>query len=144
MPKFGYNDIRAITQQLEMGFRCFYHRETGELLFFPDELRYPDIDMDAWAHVIEKFSRDSSSYKEVDPITSQDSLRIMADFVEQMHGNNRLRDRLTDTLNRKHPFRNFKAIIDNSGDYRQQWFEYKDARLMELARERIERDKIDP
>jgi hypothetical protein len=143
MPKFEHKDIREITQLLDTGFRCFYHRETGDLLSFPDEFKHIGMDTEPWTEEMEKFEADPFSYKEVEPIRSQDSFSIMADFAEQMTGNNRLQIRLIDALNRKHPFRNFKFIIDNSGDYRQQWFAYRDSRLMEFVRERLERDEDD-
>jgi hypothetical protein len=140
MPNFDQARIREITQELEMGFRCFFHKETGELLSFPDEFKYPGQDLDAWAEDIEKFETDPFSSTEVEPIHSDDSFQIMADFAEQLRGDVRLQDRLVNALNRKHPFRNFKFIIDNSGKYREQWFEYKDARLMQLVKDRVERD----
>jgi len=42
-------------------------------------------------------------------------LELWQDFAEQLQGDDKL----------KHPFRHFKFIIDNSGQYRQQWFEFK-------------------
>jgi len=41
-------------------------------------------------------------------------------------------------LSRKHPFRNFKNIIDNSGPYRQELFDYKSQRYIEWVKDLIE------
>jgi hypothetical protein len=140
MRAFTNQEIKEIAQQLEGGFRCFYHLETRALLFVPDELKHYGMDLDAWADELEKLEEDFTSYKEIEALDSRESFQIMADFAEGLKGANRLQERLIDALNKKHPFRNFKYIIDNSGDYRDRWFEYKDARLIELVKERLESD----
>lgn len=40
--------IKDIAGNLECGFKCFVHRRTGDLKFFPGFDQYPDIDIDAW------------------------------------------------------------------------------------------------
>ena len=140
MRSFTKQEIKEIAQQLEGGFRCFYHRGTGALLFVPDELKHYGMDLEAWDDEMEKLEEDFTSYKEIEALDSRESFQIMAEFAEGLKGANRLQERLIDALNKKHPFRNFKYIIDNSGEYRDRWFEYKDARLMELVRERLESD----
>lgn len=32
-------------------------------------------------------------------------------------------------MNKRRPFREFKFVIDNSGIYREQWFDFKNAQL---------------
>jgi len=56
---------------------------------------------------------------------SSESIEIMEEFMNQLADNNKLKDRLINVLNRKKPFREFKFEIDNSGIYRQQWFDIK-------------------
>jgi hypothetical protein len=40
-------------------------------------------------------------------------------------------------LSKKHPFRNFRNIIDNSGEYRQVWFEFKEKKYIEYVKRQI-------
>ena len=67
-----------------------------------------------------------------------ESLRIMEGFIyslpDQAH---ELKTRLTQALNNAKPFRNFKYIIDNSGQYREQWFAFKSQQLIELVKIRL-------
>lgn len=142
MPKFADTDIQEIAQQFDCGFRCFYHRQTGELLFIPDELKHVGMDLEAWSEEQEKLENDYDSYEEIEQLQTNDSFQIMADFAEQLSGNERLRNQLITALNNKHPFRNFKFIIDNSGSYRQQWFDFKNARLINWVRERLNTDTL--
>ena len=140
MRAFTKQEIREIADQLEMGFRCFYHRETGALVFIPDEFKHVGMDTEAWDEEMEKLEEDYTSYREIEALHSSESFRIMADFAEGLRGANRLQDRLIDALNNKHPFRNFKYIIDNSGEYREIWFDYKNARMIELVSGRLKGD----
>jgi hypothetical protein len=94
MPKFTDKDIHEIAQQLDCGFRCFYHQQTGELLFIPDELKHVGMDLEAWSEEQEKLENDFDSYEEIEQLQSSDNFQIMADFAEQLSGNERLRKQL--------------------------------------------------
>lgn len=48
-----------------------------------------------------------------------------------------LQEKLINALNRSKPFSNFKWIIDNSGDYRQKWFDFKNQKYIEWVEEKI-------
>ena len=61
----------------------------------------------------------------------------MADFAENVDSI-KLRESLINALNKKHPFQNFKWIIDNSGPYRQKWFDFKNQRLIEWVKDQLE------
>ena len=51
----------------------------------------------------------------------------MLDFAESVDNVN-LQERLINSLNKSKPFRNFKWQIDNSGNYLQKWFDFKNNR----------------
>ncbi len=84
--------IKEIVEQLDCGFRCFWHKTDGELLFFPDTLKQYDMDTEAWSEEMEKFDNNFDEYK---------------------------------------------FAIDNSGEYRQKWFEFKDRKLQEWVTDRF-------
>lgn len=68
--------------------------------------------------------------------SSRESFKIMEDFVETI-GDWRLRGRLSEVLSERKPFKNFKWHIDNSGTYRQKWFDFKNTRVCEWVAEQI-------
>ena len=80
-------------------------------------------------------------YHEIPKMESHESFDLMTDFTETVDNDN-LRDSLINALNRKHPFRNFKWIIDNSGSYRQQWFDYKNQRLIQWVKDQLDASDI--
>jgi hypothetical protein len=49
-----------------------------------------------------------------------------------------LKNDLINALHRSKPFRNFKHIIDNAGDYREAWFEYKLQWQMQYVQEQLD------
>lgn len=137
MESLTKEQIKEIAEQLDCGFRCFWHRQNGELVFVPDTLRYPDIYIDAWTDEMEKLDNNFGDYREIAQLESRDSFEIMADFVETLSDSNRLKDILIDSLSKKKPFSRFKYVIDNSGEYRQKWFDFKNMRLQEWVKKRF-------
>ncbi len=131
--------IKEIAEQLDCGFRSFVHKENGELLFTPDTLRHPDMDLDAWSEENEKLDNNFMDYLEIEPLESRDSFQIMADFAESLTDSNKLKEKLFNALNRRGPFREFNFVIDNSGEYREEWFKFKDQKLRDWVQENIDR-----
>jgi hypothetical protein len=139
MPTFTKQQIKEISEQLMLGFRAFYHRQTGELIFVPNEFKYPDIDTAAWQDELDKLDEHFINYCEVEAMESRDSFQVMEDFADQV-SDTRLQSKLFDALNKRHPFREFKFVIDNSGEQRERWFEFRDKRYYEWTEQQLERN----
>lgn len=80
---------------------------------------------------------DFSDYVEIEPMKSHESFEIMTDFVETLSDSNQLKYKLINALNKKKPFKEFKFIIDNSGDYRQKWFDFKNESIQKWVIDRF-------
>ena len=48
MLTFTKEQIKEITDQLDTGFRAFYHKVSGELIFVPDTDKYYGMETEAW------------------------------------------------------------------------------------------------
>jgi len=131
--------IKEIAENLDMGMRCFYHLKTGEIEATPDFLNsdWFGQNTEPWQEILDKLDENWSDYFEFEKMASHESFEIMADFAETVDNQN-LQDRLFKALNGSKPFRNFKWEIDNSGEYRQKWFDYKNQRLIEFVKNQIE------
>ena len=136
MPTFTKEQLKEISEQLDCDFRAFYHKQTGDLIFVPDYNKFYDIDKRAWQDEFDKLDKHFSDYHEIDAMEARDSFQVMGDFAEQVT-DTRLRDKLITALNRKKPFREFKFTIDNAGEYRQSWFDFKNKRYIEWVEEQI-------
>jgi hypothetical protein len=129
MPTLTEQQRKEIAEQLDCGFRSFWHKPTAELLFVPDLNNNPFTDTEFFEDDLEKLDNNFGDYIEIEKPTSSDSFQIMANFTEQLKDNEKLKNELIKALNKKKPFREFKFVIDNSGIYRQQWFDFKNAQL---------------
>jgi Uncharacterised protein family (UPF0158) len=138
MLTFTKEQIKEIAEQLDCGFRAFYHKQTGELIFVPDTYKHIGMDIDAWQEDFDKLDENFIDYNEIKAMESSDSFQVMADFTEQLT-DSRLREKLVTALNKRKPFREFKFVIDNSGKYRQSWFDFKDKRYIEWTEEQLKR-----
>lgn len=132
------NQIKEIASQLDCGFRCFVERNTGELVFIPDADKYPDMEVETWSNEIEKIESDYNDFAEIEPLESRDTFTIMSQFVESVNDMD-LKNKLITALNKRSPFREFKFVIDYSGESRQKWFDFKNHKIQDWVRENIKR-----
>jgi hypothetical protein len=137
--KLSEEQIREIAENLDMGMRCFCHLKTGEIETTPDfnQSDWFGLDTEPWQETLDKLDENWGDYFEFEKMTSHESFEIMADFAETVD-NHYLQDRLINALNKPKPFRNFKWEIDNSDEYRQKWFDFKNQRIIEFVKTQIE------
>jgi len=74
-------------------------------------------------------------YISIEPLETNESFRIMEKYAEQLD-NSEFRTQVVNALYNRKPFVNFKKIVDNS-TFRQEWFDFKNARLQEYVKSMI-------
>ncbi len=137
--------VHDIAQELDCGFRCFLHSATGELLSLPPEAIDGNMDAEFFEEDVKKLEGNLGAYYEIPRMESHDFFRVMEEFAEELTDNPRLQTRLLDALGQRKPFRGFKDIIDDSGEYREMWFNFKSQKLEDWVREKSqEPEPIDP
>ncbi len=133
--------IQEIAEQLDCGFRAFCHKATGKLIFIIDSSKFPVVD---WEEEEEQdqaaIEANREDYIEIEAMGSSDSYRVMVDFAEQLP-DARLREKLLGALHKRGPFREFKYVIDNSGDFREAWFAYKNQRYVDWVNQQLAVDE---
>ena len=130
MTTLSKENIKEIAEQMDMGFNAFIHKETGELIFVPDIEQLYGTNLEGWEEEFDKLKKNRKKFVEIEKMQSNDSFRVMKDFAEQVDDDS-IRTTLLEALNRRKPFSNFKDAVDNSGDYREKWFAFKDKRNIE-------------
>lgn len=128
--------IRDLAQHLTTGVKCYIHRKTLEVVTFPDPDELDKELLPMWSDDIKKVKKNRKDYIEIENMDSRRTFRVMEDFVETVD-DARLKVRLMDALERSKPFRNFRSIIDNADDYREEWFRFSDAKLEEWVEEQL-------
>ncbi len=131
--------INDIAQDLDTGLCVFVHRKTLETISYPNPDEYSEDEMEAWQEDIDKVENNADDYFEVRRWQGFDMHDIMSDFVEEIVVQPVLKARLTEALQGRKPFQNFKFLIDNSGDIRESWFSYKLQREMDWVRRAVQR-----
>lgn len=135
---FTKEQIKEIYEDLQMGMRSFYNPETGEITPMPDFINNPDADEGAWEEVIEYVESNWGLLIEFEKMPSNRSFELMEEFIEIVD-DKRLQQRLINALNRNKPFSNFKYEIDNSGEFREIWFKFRDEKYKEWVLDHIDR-----
>jgi len=129
--------IKEIAGDLDVGMKCYYNKLTGEIKTIINSESWEYADSNAWDEDIEEIEENWSDYVEFESFRSDESFQIMVDYAESID-NKKLQEKLFNALNKSHPFRNFKWHIDNAGEYRQKWFDYKNQRFIDHVKEQIE------
>jgi hypothetical protein len=130
--------LKEIAEQLDMGMKCFYHIPTGELEYFPDELKgHAGFDEEVWEESISKVEENFHEYIRFEGMESHESFGIMEDFVSEIT-DERIRQRFEDAIGYRKPFQNFKHLLLSYPDLREQWFAYKNHRFIEFVKEQAE------
>jgi hypothetical protein len=131
--------IKEIADYLDSGMLCFLHKSTGELEYYPDESRgHAGFDEEVWQDVIDKVEDNSDEYIGFEPMDSHESFEILEAFVATIE-DERIRQRFEDAISYKKPFQNFKQLLPNYPELRQQWFDFKNKRYVEWVGEQLER-----
>jgi len=135
--KLTEEQIKEISEELQLGMRCLYNMKTEEIKSVMDFSRFPDADEELWEDDLNEIEENWDDYFEFDSMESRDEYQVMAEFVENVD-DEKLKEKLEDALNGPKPFKIFKWQIDNSGPYRQKWFDYRDMRSIEWVKQQIE------
>lgn len=133
--------INELADNLDCGLRCFVHKGNKTVLTTPDKSNYPDIDSELWDEINGEIENNFDSYVEIEKMDSHESFRLMERFIMTVD-NLQLRDRLELAVRRPKPFANFKFDIDNSGPYRQKWFDFKKRQTIEWVKRQLSINKL--
>ena len=119
-------DINILAKDVDMGMFCHVHKQTLEIVIFPDpdELYDPEL----WEKEIKKVDDNPNDYIRITKMGSRLSFGIMEDYTETIK-NKKLRSKLIHALNNRKPFRNWNNIIHNTNQEREDWFKFKQERM---------------
>ena len=134
--KLTEKQIEEIADNLDCGMRCFYNLKSGEIKTILNFDSWIGADEEPWEEESNEVDENWSDYFEFIGFESHESFQIMADFAESIEDKG-LQNKLISALNKRKPFQNFKWQVDNSGEFRQRWFDYKKMRYIQWIKEQI-------
>ena len=129
--------LQEIADNLDFGLRCFIHKEHGDIRCFPDEDQFGSFDEEAWQQDIQAVKKGRKQYLEIEKMMPQEEFGVMEAFAHQVE-EDLLRDKLLGILSRPKPFRNFKAELEQAGPYRDKWFAFRSASMLDWVKSQIQ------
>ena len=123
--------VSDIANSIDSGFVCLLNTDTLEIeeiieRVFNDPDEFEMITGESVEDMEFKY-HSWNNYIKIEPMESHESFDIMKLFAENLEDKKK-QVALFNALNRKHPFANFKNLVENS-IYRQDWFDFKHAQL---------------
>ena len=128
--------IADIAQDLDSGKKVYWHTETKEIKSIIDSDSPIDDEEEEWENEIGETEDNYDEYVIFERMSTNDSYHTMKDFADTLK-NNELRKNLDLGLSLSNPLRNFQDIIDGSGDYKENWIEFKIQRYTEYIKEKM-------
>ena len=136
--------INEIADTLEMGFTCYFNKDTNRLIAIPGEVDiYLDEDDDElyefepWYEDAKIIKASPDSFIQVDAMPSNESFRIMEGFIETVDDEN-LQQKLLRAIQMRKPFAHFNEEIHEAGEERERWFAFKRERMIEYVKEQLD------
>ncbi|TKG90742.1 hypothetical protein EYV94_23040 [Puteibacter caeruleilacunae] len=127
IPKKYKKTVHYIADSLQAGEICYFNPDTLEVEEVPEKLVNDPYEFEMVTGCgLENWDLKNEEWErciQVDPMHSSDSYKIMERFIDQI-GDKRFQEKLTNAINRRKPFANFRYLIDDS-DYLQDWYDYK-------------------
>lgn len=125
--------IKEIAEELDMGMLCFYHKTTGEVETYPDEMKNPGFDEEFWTEVMDKIEKNHSDYIRIEGMPSFEAFKIMEAFIDNME-HIPTHNKFIAAISRKKPFRQFSELLGYYPDLRSNWFAFKLDAYMDYVR----------
>ena len=135
--------LNEIADNLEMGFTCYFNKDTSQLIAIPGEVDlYLDEDDDLyefepWYEDAKIIKGSPDSFIQVEAIPTNESFQIMEDFIETV-GDENLQQKLLRAIQMRKPFAHFKEEIHYAGEERERWFAFKRERMIEYVKEQLD------
>lgn len=125
-----------IADSLEAHEQCFIHKQTLELITYPEEyLLDLDPEQNAWQEEIERVESDPN-YVQIQGMSSRDFFEVMEEFANSVDDRS-TKIRLLDALGGPKPFAHFKHQIENTAHFRDLWFKFRRAKNIEWVTTQI-------
>jgi len=128
--------LRDIADNLEAGFKCFIHKDTHEVIAFLDQDCYPETETELQPEEIEIINKDPEKYIEIERMNSTEGFRVMEEFIASL-ATHSTKVRLLKAIAGSKPFAAFNSQIDNSGEYRQLWFDFRKDKIVEWVQDQL-------
>jgi len=129
--------ISEISALIQSGNLVFIHRESLEVVFYPDEDQIPDMDEDDWQTEINKINADPKKYIKLLNMNSRHRFSLMEDFIETVKDADMQID-LRKAIIVRQPHATFNSTINRSAIYKPLWVAFQGAKYVEWVKKQMD------
>ena len=129
--------IKEIAENFDIGMLTYLNIRTGEIEAIPDFDELDEIDS-VWQESMDKVEENPDDWVAFEKFESWESYKMMERFIATVD-DEKLSNQLNTALQKRKPFSSFKWVIDDAGEYRQQWFDFKENFQINHVRRQIKR-----
>lgn len=129
--------IKEIAENFDIGMLPYFNIRTGEIEAIPDfdELLGDEMDPE-WQEIVDKVEDNPDDWVVFEKFESWENYKMMESFIGTVD-DDKLRQELHAAIQKRKPFSSFKYVIESAGEYRQQWFDFKENYFMNHVRRQI-------
>lgn len=127
--------INEVAQTIDSGEIVYVHRETGEILSFPDLDQAGDEYDYLMQEVMDIVDMAPESYIRFRPLSSSESFKVMEGFADTVNNDTHV-EKIRGALRERKPFRSFREAVEDL-DLLDSWYDYKMAYLEMMVRDQF-------
>lgn len=128
--------IKEIASELETGMLVFYHRDTGELVSYPDELKNDYFEKADWKEQINKIKKERKKFLKFEGMDSRQSFYIMKKFADAIDDKSN-RAAIEEILSNRKPFQHFKNFLHQHPALLELWYQFNTAASINWVAEQL-------
>lgn len=131
--------IREIAEYFDTGLLPFFNIKTGKIEAIPDFDKLLGVEFDPdWQPIIEQIEENPDDWVAFEKFESWESYKMMESFIATVD-DEKLGQELYAAIQKRKPFSSFKWVINDAGEFRQKWFDFKEKYFMNHVRRQIKR-----
>lgn len=131
--------IKEIAENFDIGMLTYLNIRTGEIEAIPDfdDVFAGEIDPEK-QEILDKVEDNPDDWVVFEKFEPWESYKMMESFIATVD-DDKLSQELHLAIQKRKPFSSFKYVIEDAGEYRQQWFDFKLTYFMNHVRRQIKR-----
>jgi len=132
--------LQELVPAFHNGGRAHFYldKETGQVLMDFEECMYNEQGEDIHHCLIETPSR----FIQIESIGHRETMKMMREFIQSCsHGE--IMQKLEEALNSQRPFQNFRNIVSDNLECRQEWLLFEEEYTKKLARDWLHEHQVD-
>jgi len=137
--KLSEEQIKDISEDLQLGFKVYINKETLETRSIYD-FGYLSGVSDLWEEELNRIKKNWNNYFEIRGMEPWEVFEIMEDYIQEIVKKEDESD-LLDALKDKRSFAKFRALVEGS-DYKQSWFTFRKDRYLKYVRNKLQSEEL--